>query len=297
METRSEALRRGLNETLDSVLSSAVRDALLVEALSQTTNSELPTDPDALSQFLFGPLRQALARALGHELGAAVAEELGRRMGSLPPERATAREGKIESDMRAVGGSRQSHALSEDPAETPGAPSAQPGALRRHPNQTPTQPDQPAVVVSGPASGDFPSGTARVLGIGSAESSAPPERLPMLFLATQDAELVRRFMAWLDPSAVVVKVSRLIDLLLDLEDIGTRRTVIVFDLRQPPFRPEALAAIAEELPTESRVLLWGGSRQNQFDLTVISPRVTRWIACPEGMPFSTAMDRCSQLVG
>jgi hypothetical protein len=122
-------------------------------------------------------------------------------------------------------------------------------------------------------------------------------RLPVVFVATRDPELVRRFSAWLDPQAVVVRVSRLIDLLLDLEDIGKRRTVIIFDYRRPPWRPEALSALAEELPDETCVLLWGATRESQAELGRISARVTRWTACPETMPLADVVERCVKLVG
>lgn len=129
------------------------------------------------------------------------------------------------------------------------------------------------------------------------ESSPPPSRrLPMVFIATRDPELVRRFAAWLDPRAVVVRVSRLIDLLLDLEDVGSRRTVIVFDSKRPPWRPEALSAIADELSEETRVLLWGATRETHAELCRISPRVTRWMACPDNMPLADVVERCATLV-
>lgn len=326
METRAEALRRGLNETLDSIVSAAVRETLLAEALDLVSSSELPTETGALHRFLRGPLRQTLERALGRELGESVTEELQRIIESLPaeapsdpaearsdpgeewpealgaPRAAFPEEGFLErsteSDVWVVGGRRFTLPAGSDPAEAPGAQGSDPVLAKERRSRAPTQPEQLVVRFSSPASGDFPSGTAQALGIGAGNSSASQQHLlPMVFIATRDSEMARRFTGWLDPRAVVVRVARLIDLLLDLEDVGTRRTVVVFDLRKPPFRPEALAAVAEELPTESRVLLWGGTRESQFELTSISPRVTRWIACPESMPFTDVIDRCSKLVG
>lgn len=137
-------------------------------------------------------------------------------------------------------------------------------------------------------------------------SSAPPagvradaatRRLPVVFVATRDIELVRRFGAWLDPRAAVVRVSRLIDLLLDIQDAGDRKTVIVVDGHLPPIRPEALAALSEELPENVRVVLWGGSPQVATQLSELFPRVAEWLVCAPEMPLSDLVDRCAEIVG
>lgn len=305
METRAEALRRGVSDTLDSIVSPAVRDTLLREALGLASLKELPTESGALFAFLSGPLRRTLERALGRELGRSVTEELQRLGESLPPPLVA------RTDIPVREARLFTLPAGTDPAETPDAPGQAPPSERERLARAlsererlaraPTQPSRPAVRLSDPrppASGDFPTGTANALGIGLGSSAPPPSRLlPMVFIATRDPELARRFSAWLDPRVVVVRVSRLIDLLLDLEDVGARRTVIVFDHRKPPFRVEALAAVAEELPDESRVLSWGASREAHAELTRVSTRVTRWIACPENMPLADVVERCSKLVG
>jgi hypothetical protein len=153
-----------------------------------------------------------------------------------------------------------------------------------------------------PTSRDYPSGTASAFGM---LSSAPPagvragtaRRLPVVFVATRDVELVRRFGAWLDPRAAVVRVSRLIDLLLDIQDAGDRKTVIVIDGHTPPIRPEALAALSEELPENVRVVLWGGSPLTATQLSELFPRVAEWLVCAPNMPLADLVDRCAEIVG
>src|SRR5262249_31701625 len=159
---------------------------------------------------------------------------------------------------------------------------------------SPTKPARPRALVSSPRppiSRDYPSGTASTFGL---LSSAPPEarpagttrRLPVVFVATRDIELVRRFGAWLDPRAAVIRVSRLIALLLGLEDGGDRRRVIVIDGRAPPIRPEAMAALGEELGDNVRVVLWGGSQQLPSRLSEIFPHVAEWLVCPDATPLA-----------
>jgi hypothetical protein len=372
METPEEALRRAVHETLDRIVSPAVRDTLLAEALTAAALSSLPSEVSQYLDFLDGPLRRVLEQALGRELGRSVADELERLSsllegrdpeseraleaararaarspaaleGRVTPERTPTRSDIPSPDSRRTtlpaGGTPEARAAlsskptpsnskptppsskptppsgkptSDKPAPTSNkpAPSGKPTIATEIPysSRAPTIPAQPAVLWSEPrppASGDFPSGTAHALGMQSDipgfprdPGAAPSSRqLPVVFIATRDPELVRRFSTWLDPQAVVVRVSRLIDLLLDLEDVGKRRTVIVFDYRRPPWRAEALSALAEELPDETRVLLWGATRESQADLGRISARVTRWMACPETMPLADIVERCVQLVG
>src|SRR5687767_7080012 len=71
-------LSHAVRETLDAVVSPSVRDALLNEALLAARAAELPREPEEFRDFLEGPLRAALVRALGAELGDSVAVELER---------------------------------------------------------------------------------------------------------------------------------------------------------------------------------------------------------------------------
>lgn len=320
METREEVLRRSVNETLDSIVSDAVRDSLLADALAAAALPAIPAEPGRYQEFLDRALRPVLERALGRELGRSVAEELERLTGLLDSGVAGA---AMPRDRRAQ--ANRSNASSPESSSSPdrrptradlpqsrrftlpagarpsGAPESGKLPASERVSRATTVPAQPAIRFTEPrppSSGDFPSGTADALGMPVDSSPTPSSRrLPMVFVASREPDLVRRFAAWLDPRAVVVRVSRLMDLLLDLEDVGARRTVIVFDHLRPPFRPEALAALAEELPEESRVLLWGATRELQIELAAISTRVTRWTVCAEATPLADVVERCVKLVG
>jgi hypothetical protein len=69
---------RAISETLDSVVAPGVRDAVIVEALTAARRDCMPSDSDAFYDFVQGPLRIALTRAVGGELGDSIADELAR---------------------------------------------------------------------------------------------------------------------------------------------------------------------------------------------------------------------------
>src|SRR5687767_1730627 len=74
----AQLISQAVRETLDSVVSPSVRDALLEDALKASREAELPSDPERFRDFVGGPLRDVLMKALGTELGETVAAELER---------------------------------------------------------------------------------------------------------------------------------------------------------------------------------------------------------------------------
>jgi hypothetical protein len=317
-ETRAEFLARALRETLDSIVSPAVRDTLLDEALLAANEPEVPVDMARFHRFLDTALRSTLERALGHELGRSVVAELerlteGLASGTAPPEATSGRRGR---GGKGQGRGREARPNDARPTRsdlprairgrvTPVEPSRSTTPPANQRANSPTQPARPRARTSNPhppTSQDYPSGTASTFGMLSsappqARKSGSPRRLPVVFVATRDIELVRRFGAWLDPRAAVVRVSRLTDLLLDLQDGGDRRTVIVLDGHVPPIRPEALAALGEELGENVRVVLWGGSQQLPSRLSELFPHVAEWLVCPDQTPLADVVDRCAEIVG
>jgi len=71
----------------------------------------------------------------------------------------------------------------------------------------------------------------------------------------------------------------------------------VLDGHVPPIRPEALAALGEELGDNVRVVLWGGSQQLPTQLSELFPHVAEWLVCPDSTPLSDVVERCAEIVG
>lgn len=168
----------------------------------------------------------------------------------------------------------------------------------------PTQPARGQAAwpeMRGPASGDRPLGLSWALS--EMPASAPDSvastarRLPLVLVSTRDPELVQRFAVWLDPRAAVVRVSRLAELVLDLETTQRRRTVIVLDCREPLVRPQALAGLCDDLPATVRVVLWGAGSELTRILYQISPTTTRWVHCSPEMTDTDVAERCVEMVG
>jgi hypothetical protein len=206
---------------------------------------------------------------------------------------------------------RAVHAVPPVRALEPEVPATSlPSTLRPPPpdsliGRMPTQPVRGQAAwpeMRGPVSGDRPAGLSWALA-DSTPSSAPDgvastaRRLPLVLVSTRDPELVQRFAAWLDPRAAVVRVSRLSELVLDLETSQRRRTVIVIDCKEPLVRPQALAGVFEDFPSSVRVVLWGANSELTRVLYQISTRTTQWLVCAPEMTETDVAERCVEMVG
>jgi hypothetical protein len=115
-------LSHAVRETLDAVVSPSVRDALLTEALAAARAAELPREPAEFRDFLEGPLREALVKALGSELGDSVAVELERlaEVASSRPAPAAPRRTR-SGQMRGVSGAPRRRPTPSPRTEWPSA--------------------------------------------------------------------------------------------------------------------------------------------------------------------------------
>ena len=315
MKSDQEFYRRVVSDTLDSIVSPGVRDTLMTEALSLAGEITVPRRAREFRAFVRGPLSSTLERALGQELGRSVVAELTRLSeeapaSSVPPPNAKHARSRAEPGQQHP---RSEPQAAPEPSNARRARSNQastipPAAARAKVANAPTLPARPrreapveteeSIRARPPHSNDYPAGIARAFGmISSNPAAAPNRRLPVIFLATRDAELVRRFSSWLDPRASVVRVLRLADLLLHVEDAGDRKMVIVLDGHSPPLRVEALAALCADLPSKLGVVLWGGTRDVTGRLTELFPCVSEWLVCGDQTPLADVVDRCAQMVG
>jgi hypothetical protein len=328
---------RLIRETLDSVVAPAVRDALISTALDGATGREVPADPEQFRSFVEGPLRAALVQGLGNELAESIVEELERmaqltdsppssakplgRLASSPPPRQTSprhhnkrsEKGRtlptgITPPELPASGQPRSRPPSRPPSDIdPTAttvPPPSPG--RKPPPRGLTPPPFSGMPISGeqsrPGTGwgsdEYPAGAAGTVGMPGAapDSSVRPGR-PHVLVASTDATLLRRLTPWLDATAELVPLASLRELVKDLEVLEEGRIVVLVDCRRPSIRPTAVAALADELPPNVSVVLWGASPEQERGVLAVSSSVNRWIVLHgETRPKELAA-RCADLVG
>jgi hypothetical protein len=357
-----------IRETLDAVVSPSVRDAVLQEALEDYGDRSALRDGEGFQRFVEGPLRDALIRALGEDLGDSVTEEIA-RMAALgptssappasPPPRHSRNRGRSLSpaSVQRAGPSRTS---SSPPSQSPRprrnvsprpttlrarlAPTAPPPKVwpesqrarraeqfaenaespsrrgerrevaspssssisddpRALPRTEPSfdfspvtsRPEPSSRPAPPPSSAQHPRGTATALGVLGARRAASDDQ-PVVLIATRDLGLTRRMRAWLDPRATVQRVASLLAVLQGLEAARHVHSVVVIDCNDPSFRPVALAAVAEELPRHTRVVVWGASDSVKRDALALSARAQAWLFTAAHVAAKDIADQCAALV-
>jgi hypothetical protein len=323
-------LTNAVRETLDSVVTPSVRNAILDRALRAARRAQLPTDPKELDAFVQGPLHETLVSSLGEQLGASVAAELERivlvagRSATPTPSRSkteTVRPGRSASKpkMSAAGrasrstmpsrefgpGSAATHdkgwADKERRGIAPTLPATQRVVPRKASNprvpEAPRGGTMPAPSPSLPTSADYARGTARVLGVIGTRSVTPTESArPVVFLASTDPELIRTFHAWLELRATVEPVTGASALLARLPQVETR-AVIVLDGKNPGVRPLTLAALAEEFPSGVEVVLWGVPTHVHARMCGISAVTESWLVCGGSSTPDEVVAQCTKILG
>lgn len=319
-----------VRETLDSIVSPSVRDTILARALGEAKKRELPAEAAEFDSFVRGPLHDELVRSLGPELGTSVAQELERisavatrdanvrsKGGRADARNETVRPGKKQQAVLAAvampekrRGSRSTLPSPEPPASEgsrkpgwidqqrrgnaptmPAAPSASDRAV-------PTEREQKARVFSAqPVSADFPAGTAKALGvIGTLSIDPRSSAQPVVYIASTNAELVRTFENWLSGRALVRVVSGPGPLLQAFAQPNEKRSVVVLDGKSSSIRPLTLAALADELPDSTSVILWGVPPHVHARMCTVSAAAEKWMFAGADSDPTEIVDRCVKIV-
>jgi len=164
----------------------------------------------------------------------------------------------------------------------------------------PAEPAQKGVTTGAPLhprSDDYPRGTAAVLGvIGTVSGQPTASSRPAVFVATTDTALLRFFQAWLDLRASVEPVPNASSLLGRLTEVSGTRAVVVLDGKNPSIRALTLAALAEELPDEASVVLWGVPTHVHARMCSITSLAEKWLVCAGHATPDEVVAECARLI-
>ncbi|HEY3497679.1 MAG TPA: hypothetical protein VGK73_23435, partial [Polyangiaceae bacterium] len=109
--------------------------------------------------------------------------------------------------------------------------------------------------------------------------------------------LLRGFQAWLDLRAAVEPVAGAAPLLQRLTELGNLRCVVVLDGKHPSIRPLTLAALAEELSPNTKVLLWGVPSHVHARMCTVASAAERWLVAAGDATSEEIVARCAKIVG
>lgn len=297
------AFLRFVHEALGSLAAPAVRESVIGAALRMATNEEQPTSPVGFERFVRGPLRAAMLDAFGAEVTDSVSVELehvvmlsSRPVGGAvtqPPAPTIPKPAQVPSKSAAV----IPHA-GFDADEAPDLTAARLGPplsgsrRKKRPNlQLASTVEGDGIASQRPASQAYARGTARALGMSLGGEETPK---PRVFVVSQSMTFVKGLEHFLEPAAA--RIEDVFGLLAAVNELGDARAVIVLDCKRPSIRPMALAILADELPPNVLVMLWGTDRTTRLQLEQLSPGVARWHSCNETDDLQAVARHCTAVV-
>jgi hypothetical protein len=300
-------IANAVKETLDSVVSPSVRDAILARALTAGRLAQMPSEATAIGEFVQGPLHDSLVKSLGPELGVSVTTEIERILTLAAPH--TTRHPKPEAATHAP-----------EPVRKPSTKFGGVGPTRRPSRSTmPSRVLPPGSAASRdqrwadaeargisptmPASrrasdtGEIFESRSRASGRRAGQLEPSSAERPHVYVASTDPELLRVFRAWLDMRAKVEPVTGVRELVASLAASEPARVVVVLDGKNPGLRPLALAALAEDLGAETQVILWGVASHLHAKMRNISVATEKWLVYGTDAPTNELVARCAKIVG
>jgi hypothetical protein len=303
------------------LVSAAMYDQLVTRALQASGLSEIPESGAAIAAFIEGALLREVEQSVGADAAELVAQQLApivahasvsrvARVPSLaPPARAAKATGSNRAERVKKSASAKKAAPSDKAApagrdafgsEQPTGVATAPQARGRRSDLARTarlkltreQMDQ----LKDPSSGNKPNHaghTARPEPGTQADTRARTQLLG----ASADGDAMRALGVYLMGTAHVSQVDDLVGLMDALEEPGLHEPIVLLDCRRPTVHVTSVAAIGEELPRGTTIVLWGASEETWRELDRERLPNVRWVRCSVEATTDDVGSLCQMLVG
>jgi hypothetical protein len=282
-EKEGGLVARAVREALGTLVSPQLASQLVARAL---TGARLPAIPEsglAIATFIEGALRREIETSVGSDAAELVAAQLapivahagasstvaaspGRT--SFTSERPT---GVMPSQVTAP-------ARRQDLART-----ARVRLTAEQMNQLKRPPEDGRTARPLPSTGESPNALA--------------DALPRVLAACAEPRAVEALRNFLTGTATVTKIADLVGLLDALEEPGLSKPIVLLDCRRPTVHVSSVAAIGEDLPKGTAVVLWGASDAVWRDLDRDRVASCRWVRCSQEATTEDLGSLCSMLIG
>lgn len=114
---------------------------------------------------------------------------------------------------------------------------------------------------------------------------------------TADDRAVASLQHTLAGSAVVVQATDLVGLLDALDEARSQEPVVLLDCIRPAIHVNSLAAMSEDLPKGSTIVLWGASEETWRELDRERSQTCRWVRCSHEATLDDLGSLCAMLIG
>ncbi len=128
-------------------------------------------------------------------------------------------------------------------------------------------------------------------------SSHTPAAVPTLLAATSDMGNLEGLRRFLGGSACVVHIPDLVGMLDALDEPGITEPIVLIDCQRPTVHAKSVAALGEDLPRGTTVVLWGADESTWQQIDRERTPGCRWVRCSREASTSDVGSLCAMLIG
>jgi hypothetical protein len=272
---------RAVREALGTLVSPQMYGQIVARALENVGLTEIPEAGPEMASWIGGELQREIAQAVGSDAAELVAAQLA-------PIVAHASTAPSQSGARAFG--------SDKPT---GVAVAQLTARARREQMKSTArvrltPEQQRALSNPEQAKHTARPSANLPKVGAGPEGAAPRRV---LAATADASLVTSLGAQLGQTAVVLQVLDLVALLDALDEPGGHDPIVLLDCQRPAIHVSSVAAISEDLPQGTTIVLLGASEEVWRELERTRGAACRWVRCSHEATTDDLRSLCAVLIG
>lgn len=272
---------RAVREALGTLVSPAVYEQLVGRALAAAGLSEIPESGRAIAAWIEGPLQREIEGTVGADAAELVAAQLAPIVAHASASAVVRQPEPARRD--AFGSEQPTGVVAAAPARGGRPDLARTARVKLSPDQMKKLRD-----------GD-PGDTSRPEAPSPSSDAARAQQV--VFTASADSAAVDSLRVYLAGSMVVVRIDDLVGLLDALEEPGLLEPILLLDCRRPTVHVTSIAAIGEDLPRGTSIVLWGATEDAWRELDRDRLPHCRWVRCSHEATTDDVGSLCAMLVG
>ncbi|HVZ32013.1 MAG TPA: hypothetical protein VG963_06290 [Polyangiaceae bacterium] len=289
MGTQKDGLvSRAVHEALGTLVSPQVYGQLVARALQASGLVEIPESGQAIAQWIEGALRREVEISVGVDAAELVAAQLAPIVAhaSAAPVVMSRASATGREPVRQAPAHKAAAFASDLPTGVAVAPKPAREQLARTARLR-LSPEQLQQLQAADRNTSRPQ---------SSQSTEPGGELPRILAACTDAGAVESLRSQLRGTADVVQVTDLVGLLDALDEAVHVKPIVLLDTQRPTVHVTSVAAIGEDLPRGTTIVLWGASDEAWREIDRDRVPTCRWVRCSQEASPDDVGSLCAMLI-
>lgn len=277
---------RAVREALGTLVSPQLSGQVVARALASAGIAEIPESGRAVADWIEGSLRSEIESAVGGDAAELVAAQLAPIV-AYAANSPTPGPAAPSKERDAFGSEKPTGVI---PAQANVKVTRDDLARTARLHLTTDQRKQMQ------SAGEQPGNTRRPQA-DAAVSALDVGELPRVLAASSEPRAIEALRRYLAGSATVVQIVDLVGLLDALDEPDLVKPIVLLDCQRPTVHVTSIAAIGEDLPRGTAIVLWGASEATWRELDRERVPSCRWVRCSQEATTDDVGSLCTMLMG